>query len=472
MRAMKKLPPLLIAFAAVAFPAAALAAPPPNDNRANAQSITIPGTADGTTVEATREENEPFAACSSDNRSVWYRVTTANPGRVILDLAAAGDLDAGVDVYRVRRSQLDRINCAPTDDRGRARLDFPTAGGERFLIRVAPQANSVDDTFRLTLRQAEPDPTPPGSQLPRDGATGELDRLTNRSDAYSVVMRAGTTYRVNLATRDQCARLSIFPPGTSDFNSDSPVRSVGCRGYTLFTPGPGESGRYSLLAHAPSGTTNYRLTAARAGSDDTAPGRFMRNYQRERGQLNARRIDVVDLYRFDVERRSDLELRLQTSHNFTVVLLTAGGKRVSFNSGTLRQRVRRGRYFAVVRAERGEQGSYVLRRVTRTITRTRTTFDGRRSKRARPGETVGLTARVRPGTAGPVAIQVERFDPVAGWQFFRTYRRRTSSDGRAVVPFAPAVGKWRARTEFLGNRGSSPSESGYALLKVRGPLDE
>jgi hypothetical protein len=228
-----------------------------------------------------------------------------------------------------------------------------------------------------------------------------------------------------------------------------------------------------LLAHAPSGTTNYRLSGGRAGADDTAPGRFIRNYKSESGQLNARRIDVVDLYRFDVERRSDLDLRLRTSHRFTVVLLTNHGKRLGFNEGDLRARVKRGRYFAVVRAERGEAGSYRLRRITRTITRTRTTFQGRGKARVRPDETVALRAHIRPRTRGPVAIRLERFDPVAGWQFFRTYRRRTASDGNVTVPFRPpAVGRFRARTEFLGTRNASPSESGYATLKVRAPLDE
>jgi hypothetical protein len=464
----------IVAFAAL-LPATALAAPPPNDNRANAQVIDIPTVVDGTTVEATREDAEPPSGCAGEDGTVWYRVSTGDRGRVIVDLNAAGDLDAVVDVYRARRSQLQNVSCDVTDENGRLRLAFPTAGGETFLIRVAPLFNSVQDSFRLQLRQAEPDATPPGPRLPADGATGELDRVTNPSDAYSIVMRAGRTYRFNLSS-DQCTSLSIYAPGTSSFDGESPVRSIGCRGYTLFTPGPGESGRYSLLARAPAsrGSADYRLTGGRAGGDDTAPGRFIRNYKRQRGQLNARRLDVVDLYRFDVTRRSDLDLRLRTSHDFTIVLLTNNGKRLGFTTGDdFHARVTRGRYFAVVRAERGEAGSYVLRRITRTITHTRTTFDGRNHKRVQPGEGVMLTGHVRPRTRGPVAIRVERFDPVAGWQFFRTYRRRTGSDGKARVPFQPpAVGRWRARTEFLGTRGASPSDSGFANLRVRGPLEE
>jgi hypothetical protein len=49
---------VLAALGAAAGPA--LAAPPPNDNRADAQVVSsMPATLDGTTVEATREANEP-----------------------------------------------------------------------------------------------------------------------------------------------------------------------------------------------------------------------------------------------------------------------------------------------------------------------------------------------------------------------------------------------------------------------------
>src|SRR5689334_6451387 len=82
---------------------AALAAPPSNDDRANAQDVTVPGSVDGTTVDATQEEDEP-EACVSDEGSVWYRVHPKK-GRVIAQLAANGDLDATLEVFRVQRSK-------------------------------------------------------------------------------------------------------------------------------------------------------------------------------------------------------------------------------------------------------------------------------------------------------------------------------------------------------------------------------
>src|SRR4051812_34661417 len=94
---------LIACLAAVAVGApAALAAPPSNDDRANAQDVDVPSSTDGTTAEATQEEDEN-ASCLSDAGSVWYRLKPKK-GRVIAQLAANGDLDATVEVYRVQRS--------------------------------------------------------------------------------------------------------------------------------------------------------------------------------------------------------------------------------------------------------------------------------------------------------------------------------------------------------------------------------
>ena len=455
------------------LPQAAIAAPPPNDNRAQAQVVALPSTTDGTTVEATQEPNEP-AGCSGVRGTVWYRVAPDRDGRVIADLTANGDLDAVVDVYRVRRSQLTAVNCDTTDENGRASLSFPVRSGETYLIRIAPVFNSVDDTFRLTLQLGEPDARPPGPPLPSGGGRGTLHRALNPSDAWSVRLREGVTYRFNLASQS-CTPLRIYPPGTDDFESDGSVKSVGCGGYTLFTPDEDGSGVYSLLAVASGGrgSVPYRLTAGRARADDTAPGRFIRNYQRTRGKLNGNGLDAVDLYRFDVTRRSDLKLRLNTDNAFSVTLLRAGGKVLRRGSGEINRQVRPGRYFAVVRARSGAAGTYVLRRVSRTITRTSVSVEGRRQATIPPGRTATIRVDVAPGEPGPVKIRIERFDPVFGWQFYRSTRARASSSGDAALAFRPpSVGRWRMRASFLGTRAASPSQSGYAELRVQAPLQE
>jgi hypothetical protein len=454
-------------------PAAASAAPPPNDSRTSPQPIQLGSSVNGTTVDSTREDSDPASGCSQDGGSVWYRVTTPRAGRVIVQLAANGDLDAVVDVFRVRRSQLIETACDITDDRGRSSFDFNVGNNETYLVRVAQLTNSAANSFRLTVQIGRPPAEPPGAPLPRKGATGTLNRVLIPSVAYSVKLRAGTTYRFNLNSQ-ACTRLSIYPPNSESFDDDPALKTLRCGGYTQFTPGVGEGGRYSLLAEAPGrrGDVSYRLTAGRTQGDDTAPGRFIHNYARVKGHLDGNRLDGQDLYRFDVARPSDLTLALDTSEDFTVKLITAGGRRIE--SGTqIDVRLRPGRYFAAVRASKGASGSYRLRRVSRTITRTRVSVNGHREAKVKPGEQVTLAAHVLPGVRGPVLLQIERYDPVYGWQFYRSFRKRAGRDGRVSLGFnTPSVGRWRVQARYLGTRQSSPSDSRLASWKVQRPLTE
>jgi len=86
---------------------------------------------------------------------------------------------------------------------------------------------------------------------------------------------------------------------------------------------------------------------------------------------------------------------------------------------------------------------------------------------------VTLSAHVSTSAAagGLVRIQVDRFDPLDGWQFFRLFPVHASADGSATVTWTPpTVGRWRAHAVFFGTHKASPSQSAYAHLLVAGPL--
>src|SRR5690348_7719030 len=123
-------------------PLTAAAAPPANDARNDAQAITLPANVTGTTVEATRESNEPGEQCQSGAGTVWYSYAAPRNGRVAIDLQAQGKLDAAVDVFRVRRSQLDQLDCEDTDDNGAASVAITAEKGQTYLVRVSQRANS------------------------------------------------------------------------------------------------------------------------------------------------------------------------------------------------------------------------------------------------------------------------------------------------------------------------------------------
>jgi hypothetical protein len=192
--------------------------------------------------------------------------------------------------------------------------------------------------------------------------------------------------------------------------------------------------------------------------------------------VSAHGADVVDLYRFDVTRRSDLDLVLDTSAGIDLQLLRESGGRLRCacdgTGGRIRARVGRGRYFAAVKAQRSEGGSYELRRVSRTITRTSISINGRHRSTVQPGRTVAITARVSPGVAGPVTIIVYRFDPIAGWRYSQRFRRN-SMGGTVTAPLhLSQPGRWRARAVFHGTRSASESRTRYAFVTAEAPLQE
>jgi len=450
---------LACAVVLLALPAPALAAAPGNDNRVDARGLELPASVGGTTKEATLEDIEP-PSCGFDSKgSVWYALHASSDRRIVVRLRAGGDLDAVVDVYRRVRSRLSGVACELTGEDGEAAFRFQGRAGADYVIRVAQQATSVPGDFRLDFFSPTAPARLPGPRLPGRGATRALDRLQNSDDAWSRRLRVGVTYRVNLATRARgCMKLTIFRRG-------SRVRSRGCGGYLLFTPGPREGGRYGFLVEANDrvrGSQRYHLQVAPAAGDDTAPGRRMSGSAR--GRLNGARVDVVDLYRFDILRRADVSLRLRSGADFSASIVGLGGRGYGASA-----RLKPGRYFAVVRANGSARGRYRLRRSVRTITSTSITFNGARKATASPGSaTIGVS--VSPGASGPVTIVVERLDPLAGWQFSRRYRTRAVG-GSANVSYLPrGEGHYRARASFRGTRAAAPSESGVARLRVIEPL--
>jgi hypothetical protein len=202
------------------------------------------------------------------------------------------------------------------------------------------------------------------------------------------------------------------------------------------------------------------------------PGRFLHNFQRARGVLNANRIDVVDVYRFDVLQRSltDISLDVPSGDDFALVLVGVGGRRIG-SGGTeegITVRTKPGRYYLQVRARHGSAGRYRLTRASRIITRTSlhpTPF------KSAPGGSVDLRVGVTPSAGGPVTVLVERFDPIAGWQFSRRFERRIGAGGSVSVVYRPpSIGRYRAIATFNGTKVAAGSTSGVRHFRVTEPL--
>jgi hypothetical protein len=476
---------IVVALLAV-LPAAAAAAQtppaPPNDNRANATALgTLPARVTGTTAGATVEPNEPFTGCGQTAGSVWYQLTVGStvPAGIAVTLTASGDLDAVVDVYTKVRSQISSVECDATDKQGDAALSFTPQKNTTYLIRVSQLSDSVSGTFTLNAFVLPAPASPPGKPLPAGGAGGALERVVNTSAAYAVRMTAGVPYRINLVNRSTgCMGLEVFAPGTTSFNGDTPIARLPCGGYRLFTPS--QSGTFSMLVRASGGARaqqRYYLDVAPASPPETAPGVFIGNDVSVFGRLRGNRIDVVRLYAFDVIDVSNLQLNLATGsgNTFDLELLNDRGNQIDCACGSsggesINRTMHPGHYFAAVISRGFSSGSFTLSRLSRSITRTALLFNGTGFISGLPGTSLQMQVRVSKNISGPVSILVQRFDPLAGWQFDETINT-TAVNGLAGATFIPTTaGRWRAIASFNGTRTASPSQSSYAEALLAGPL--
>ncbi len=437
------------------------AAAPANDNRADAIRVTPPQDLTGTLVDATLEPTNDSSQCETTDASVWYRFTAPKRGAIIVQLDAAGEMDATVDLYKQVRSRLEWEDCDSTDSKGVATIDTDgLEAGADYAIRIGRQTGSVAESFSLRVLIPSPPPEPPGKPLPGKGVQNKVDRLVNPGDAYYTSMLEGRTYRLSLRV-GQCTALEVYGPGTNSFDG-SPVKTLDCGGYRLFTPTDG--GRHYLVVRAgrSRGVQPYRLKVAPARRDDTTPGVFIGNNAKVRGKVNGG-IDARDLFRFDVTRRSTLTLSVTGGPSLRLV--RDNGQRIG-RGDFIDRTVSAGRYFVAVQGE----GKYTLKRVSRTITTSRVTFNGRRSATVPPGSTTRLSVRVRPAVGGPAVMVVERFDPIDGWQFAKRFRVGVSGGSATVSYSPPSLGRYRVFAEFKGSRIAAPSDAGVARLRVQGPL--
>lgn len=464
---------LLIAPATAAAAHSTAPAPPPNDNRASATRVEgLPASLSGTTVGATDEPGDPGSYCGRAHDTVWYRISGTEPGRIVVRIAALGDLDAVVSVYRPVRSRLNQVGCDATDENGHGALSFTSGGGD-YLVMVGRERASDDGRFKLTMFRQEPTSHAPGRLLPRGGVGSWVEPISDYDDAWSLRMKAGVEYRINLSpARGRCVSLGLYRPRTRSFAAATPVRLMRCGGYLTYTPGFAGGGRYSLLVTASDqrpGRQRYHLQAAVAGPDDAAPGLLLRNLQTRRGTISGTRIDVVDLYRFKVSSRADVTLTLRGPSRARLILLGENGHRLnySFGPGALTSRLGRGTYYAAVRADGGAHGRYRLSLLERAITTTTVLANGTGSTTVAPGGSVAITVGVSSASAGAVRLEIDRFDPLSGWHFYRLYRLRLGANGRTGISWRPPqIGHWRARASFGGTRTASPSESRVARIAV------
>lgn len=428
--------------------------PPANDRSSGASPLRrLPSTVRGTTLGATGDDSDPDR-CDLQGGTVWYRLRVQAERRVVLRLAAGGDLDAALVVVERIRSRRTAVTCGRTDSRGTATASFVPRRGASYFVVVGHQEDSGPGTFTLQGLAAEPAERLPGRALPPGGARSTVHGLTDVNDIWYVELRPGRTVKLRVTSPRGCPRVAVRrSSGGSPF-------ALACNDVRWFTPEPNAGGRYVLEIEPgePLRTQSYALRVVPAGNDDLGVGNALPNARTTRGSLSTGALDVVDLYHFDVARTSDVRVALGRSGATTLTVLRDSGARVG-DGRLVQRRLRAGRYVVAVRS-RGTGGSYAVSLLVRQITQT-TLIVG--DALPATGQPVTLATRVVPAAGGRVELRIDRFDPLTGWHFHRMYRVAAG----ATVSWTPAAaGRWRVRATFLGTIGASPSRSRPVRIEV------
>jgi hypothetical protein len=145
--------------AALAFPAlvpaAASAAPPPNDDFDNAQELSgVPAEATGSNVDATREPGEPYHGTSNGEHSIWFKWRAPRDVGVTLRLEGCAHPfqnsnpgSAGASVYE----QTVRFGLVPVGHTFRA-----VAGQTYFIAVGTPRGSQPDPDICVRLMPGPP----------------------------------------------------------------------------------------------------------------------------------------------------------------------------------------------------------------------------------------------------------------------------------------------------------------------------
>ena len=433
--------------------------PPANDARRGAQPLRkLPTSVKGSTLGATTDTSDP-KSCGLAGGTVWYALSPGTASRVLFRLHANGDLDASLVVLRRIRSEVEEVGCARTDRDGNGIVVVDVEKGAQYLVAIGQRQGSPPGDFVLQALAAQAPERAPGRPLPPRGVRSTVNGLSDVNDVYWTRLRAGTTYRIAFSSRG-CDELALR-------GRRGTIRHFACSGYATFTPGPDGGGRYIFEVTAPPGLQSqpYRLQVAAAGPDDLGVGLPLGNLTTARGSLAPSGVDVVDVYHFDVELSSDVRLRLGSApgRSFSLLLLTDTGGRVAAGGNEIRRRLGVGRYVVAVRGEVGTPGGrYALSLVIRQLTSTSLTTS---ASQIAAGSSVTLTASTSPSPdGGTIELEIDRFDPLAGWHFSRLVR--LSAPGGSLSWRPPAAGRWRARATFLGTLRFSSSRSGYVFVNV------
>jgi hypothetical protein len=435
-------------------PAPVLVPAPVNDARGHAAPVPAEHTSTwGRTTESTIGWNDPRETCGGQlEGTVWYRVDSPPSTDLVLRLVAHGQLDAGLAAYRFIDGRLRSVGCDTTDENGIATIGFRAHHDD--LVLVGQLAGSKPGRFRLLTLVPQPVEHSPGQSL-HGGVVSTVDRFLDPEDIWNVTLRAGMTYRLRFQGKGD--RAVMYSPVTGE-----EVSTFYGSGYHLFTPGPSGGGRYVIYVTAGyrDGLSRYSYRVEPAGLDDTGPGRLLHAAGWSTGELDPRGVDVVDMYRFELSRRSDILLVLGRPRNKGVEMLLMRDDGTTIARGqAFRRPLPAGSYAVSVYGNPGAPAvgyrlALRVHEVSHLVASAKTVVQG---------APVILAGSVGRAAGRHVTLEIDRIDPVQGWVYERVYDIPVLVGRTVALTWLPSqVGRYRARI-------TRPNRSGYVFVHVVDP---
>ena len=289
----KKMKALLTALVALAFAAPALAAPPPNDNRADAQLLpSFPASTHGTTVDATVERLDPqVSKCGRIEATVWYRIEAAPDGTIVATVQASGPLAPVVRIYRRNPSNIAEVSCGTAAAGGKVVTSVAAVRGAGYLILVGHRPGASSGEFDLRADLVLPpdnDERAQAAQVGRLPSTRRGTTLGATSDDYNHCRMSGggVWYRfrgpatgraiVQLAVGRRASMVAAFRRVRGD------VEEIGCsetdrRGKAVLGFATKPAGQYLLLVGDRTGSSpgEFTLTIRAGEAPEQLPGRAL-----------------------------------------------------------------------------------------------------------------------------------------------------------------------------------------------------
>jgi hypothetical protein len=285
-------PAALIASLAVIFlsPSTAEAAPPANDNFANATTYPKPGVEVGSNVEATRQTGEP----SNGDATIWWKWTPTESGRYRLDdCETVPELGTVLGVYTGNSvSSLTEVAVNPNfggcDNSNMEALAFDALAGTTYRLSVGSTSSTTSSNVRLSLRRTELndnfasallfDPVP-GTVV---GTNADATRETGEPETGSRTVwwrwTAGETARYRL---DDCETVPELGTVLGVYTGDSVSSLVevvsnsnggGCAGSNMesvfFDAVAGTAYRFSVGSSSNVSSSNLRVSLRRTALND------------------------------------------------------------------------------------------------------------------------------------------------------------------------------------------------------------